>query len=360
MVRRVDLPLISEHRAALETCAYCPKLCRAACPVSNVEPTETLTPGGKMTDAWLLGKGEIDVNAESVRSAWACTGCLACRERCDHSNPVESTLYAARARWQEAGVAPPASARVIRAHAARRRRNAERLAALQEGSREGGARSRIGLLLGCAYLKSPEHCREAIELVGRLLGPVRLLDACCGAPLSFAGSPNGAMAERRSLQIAAQGCEKLVVLDPGCARELVERGVACSTVVELGDAALHRFGRVEGLGEGGSMRWHDACQLTRGLGLYEPPRRLLERALGRPADEFGRNREISACSGAGGLLPLTMPRASRAIADDRVAEHEQLGGGTIVTACASSFRRLHSRGARVVDLITVMNRSLDA
>ena len=40
------LPVLSSRERELELCAYCPKLCRAACPVSNAEPKETLIPWG--------------------------------------------------------------------------------------------------------------------------------------------------------------------------------------------------------------------------------------------------------------------------------------------------------------------------
>lgn len=356
MARHLVLPLISEHRVALETCAYCPKLCRAACPVSNADPTEVLTPGGKMTTSWLLARGELSVKAETAAGAWGCTGCLACRERCDHENPVERTLYAARAQWQRAGVAPAASARAVRQHAARRQRNSNRISELA-GAHPGTRR--IGLLLGCAYLRDPERCREAISVVEKLTGPVRLIDACCGAPLTYAGSPSGAHAEQRSLEIAVSGLDRLVVLDPGCARELNENSIACKTVVELAETGIDRFQRVAGFGDDAPVRWHDPCQLGRGLGLYDAPRRVLERALGRPAEEFDRRREFAACSGAGGLLPLTMPRTAEQIAEERLREHERLGRGTIVTACASSSRHLGGRGAPVLDLVTVMKWSLD-
>ena len=86
------LPLLSARRAELETCGYCPKLCRAGCPVSNAEPRDTITPWGKMTTAWLASRGLVEVDADHAMTAWACTGCHACRDRCDHRNPVAATL----------------------------------------------------------------------------------------------------------------------------------------------------------------------------------------------------------------------------------------------------------------------------
>jgi Fe-S oxidoreductase len=97
------------------------------------------------------------------------------------------------------------------------------------------------------------------------------------------------------------------------------------------------------------VRYHDPCQLGRGLGVYDAPRAVLARALGRAPDEFIQNRAHGACSGAGGLLPATMPDTSRAIADARIDDHEASGGGRIVTACASSLIAMRRRGRTPVD-----------
>jgi hypothetical protein len=55
----VRLPLADSHTRELETCGYCPKLCRATCCVSNAEPNEALTPWGKMSLAWLSARGDL-------------------------------------------------------------------------------------------------------------------------------------------------------------------------------------------------------------------------------------------------------------------------------------------------------------
>jgi Fe-S oxidoreductase len=107
----------------------------------------------------------------------------------------------------------------------------------------------------------------------------------------------------------------------------------------------------------GEVRYHDACQLGRGLGEYDAPRALLERALGRPPREFRQNRGAARCSGGGGLLPTTRPETASQIAAERVREHERLGGGKIVTACARSLTQFRAAGADAVDLVTVI-RSL--
>ena len=107
------------------------------------------------------------------------------------------------------------------------------------------------------------------------------------------------------------------------------------------------------------MRYHDPCRLARGLSVKDEPRRILEKALGVPPGEFEKKEDEVACSGGGGLLPFAFPRAARTIARKRLAEHERLGGGTIVTACSASLAWFRANGANAVDLVSILARSVD-
>src|ERR1700744_3339075 len=102
------LPLLEPRRDALEKCVFCPKLCRDACPVSNAEPRETLTPWGKMTTAWMAAHGDVPAAAPSAAPAWACTACGACQTACEHHNPVADTLLDARSALHSQALSPPA------------------------------------------------------------------------------------------------------------------------------------------------------------------------------------------------------------------------------------------------------------
>jgi Fe-S oxidoreductase len=341
--------MLDDRRVALETCGYCPKLSRAACPVSEAEGSEALTPWGKMTLTWYVARGDVPPDRELATLPWGCTGCFGCRERCEHKNPVAETLVAARAAYRERDLVPVGAERLSGLLATRRARASMRAKTL--GATEAGT----ALVVGCGYLSGRgSEAADAVNVARALLGPASVLSGCCGVATREAGFPERADAERRTLLEEARG-RRLVVLDAGCALALRDHGAR--TLVEIAAERLEQF-RARSVP--GPIRWHDPCRLSRGLGLTREPRVVLEQALGVPPLEFERSGPYGACAGSGALLPFTMPRTARAIARDRIAEHERLGGGTIVTGCASSLRWLRAQGAPVKDLVTVMARSLSS
>lgn len=360
------LPTLQARKNILERCVFCPKLCRTACPVSNAEPRETLTPWGKMSMAYFVANESVALAPSFADPAWACTGCFGCREHCDHKNDVTGTLLEARSALVENGIAPAGVKRVLDRFdekSAVLGKSAQDLSVLPEVDDDAPT----ALLLGCAYARSaPEESRDAVRAAAKLVsGKVSVVKVCCGAPLLYAGDKKRFIQQGKRLAQALARKERLVVVDAGCASTIrvhhAENGVGMIVPVEhfaeLAARELGSLSQVPGLGDG-PVRYHDPCQLGRGLGVYEQPRALLSRALGRAPDEFARKREDARCSGAGGLLPVTMPEVSRAIAQTRMDEHEAGGGGTVVTACASSATRFRKQGAKVIDLVTVVARAL--
>ncbi len=358
MSRLPRLPLLNTAQKALETCGYCPKLCRSTCPVSNVEAREALIPWAKISSAWLVARGDLPADRDTARASWGCTGCHGCSNFCEHQNPVADTLYAARAEYRDAGVAPEAVHDSEQRHGLR---VAEAGTSLAELAREPGVRSNapVALLVGCAYLrKARDEARDIVRSLIALLGPVRLVSGCCGAPLLHAGDRAGFEASRARVFEATRGARKFVVADPGCALVLGEaRPEPFLRVVAEHAEKLHK---ISGFGEREPVRFHDPCALGRGLSEYEAPRRVLSRALGRAPDEFEQRRERAECSGGGAMLPVSMPETSRRIAELRLDAHRTAGGGALVTACASSLRRFRADDTetRVVDIATVVARSL--
>jgi Fe-S oxidoreductase len=360
------LPTLAPRKTALETCVFCPKLCRSACPVSNAEPRETLTPWGKMSIAYFGARGDVDLEDSFARPAWACTSCFGCRSSCDHQNDVTGTLLDVRDALVKAGLGPAKARATIAEFSARDERVSGKVRALRElpGVRQA---ARDALLIGCGYVTSaPAEAAHAVAAAtGLVRGDVALAERCCGLPLLLAGDV--AAFVRQAVRFAEQTRtkERLLVADAGCALALrlryPEHGVALRPKVELlVELAAKELTSLETRTPASAepVRWHDPCQLGRGLGVYEAPRAVLTRVLGRGPAEFDTRREKGTCSGGGGLLPLTMPETSRTIAAMRLDEHTRGGGGRVVTACASSLVAMRTTekrrggGTAVDDIVT--------
>jgi Fe-S oxidoreductase len=371
------LPVLEPRRDALEKCVFCPKLCRSACPVSNADPRETITPWGKMSAAWMAAHGDVPVSSSHAAPAWACTGCFACRESCDHRNVVADVLLDARDALAQTGVGPAGARRAVArfAHHDSRTRAAARLLAQHPRVRADAADA---LLVGCGYVRAARReAKDAIDAATALSGrPVALVEACCGLPLLLAGDARGFAQHARDVARSLARHDRVWVVDAGCALALKRRypdaGVELRPSVEtLVEAAVRGLESLAPRGRRDAddereeddepVRWHDPCQLGRGLGVYDAPRLVLTRALGRAPDELDDRRERAVCSGAGGLLPSTMPAVARGIADSRLEAHHRAGGGRIVTACASSLLALRRRaigsGVAVDYLVTWIARA---
>jgi Fe-S oxidoreductase len=379
------LPLLEPRRASLEKCVFCPKLCRTACPVSNAEPRETITPWGKMSLAWMSAHGDVPVDRSHAAPAWACTGCFGCRELCDHRNPVADVLLDTRAALVSGGaegVAPEGARRVLAGfakHADRTRALTRLLVAQAMGSRDVAATT--ALLIGCGYVRgAPEQARDAVAAAASIAGgPVAVVEGCCGLPLRLAGDADAfrvhARAFARSLEQTRT--ERLLVADAGCALALRRRypdagaslpqSVRVDVLVEAAAQWLGSTGTRSGFARDAFgdavVLWHDPCQLGRGLGLYEAPRAVLAHVLGRAPGEFPSSREQAGCAGAGGLLPSTMPEVARLIASARLNEARQatVDGRrvVVVTGCASSLIALRKAAITARDLPHVPNVEIE-
>jgi Fe-S oxidoreductase len=98
---------LDRHQKALDYCTYCPKLCTFACPVSNAEQQEAVTPWAKMTLANLLRKGHLPFDAEIVEPLYHCLACRLCTSYCKHEIDVGQVLTDARAELVDRGVVHP-------------------------------------------------------------------------------------------------------------------------------------------------------------------------------------------------------------------------------------------------------------
>ncbi len=330
----MSLPMSDGLRAIVETCVFCPKLCRWACPVAEAEGRETVTPWGLMTLLDDVGRGApLDAHAAQIWSH--CTLCGRCQQVCKHDNDVPRAILDARTAAVEAGVSPPA----WRVWSAEAPPPSKALAALPEGGptvilagRADDRRIAASLaVLAAAGWRDPARPHRGVRDSGH-----RALSV--GRPVAFAAAVE-AVAD------AVRGAETIICLDAEDAEtlrfEYAERAVFATPAPRI----LHLVEAVDGRLEDrlddlkpaieGDVLYLDACRLGRGLGVVEPPRALLARAVGGAVREALTDGQDGGCCGAGAGLGVSDPAAARAVAVDAVAV-EPDGDVPVVIAGACS------------------------
>lgn len=94
----------------------------------------------------------------------------------------------------------------------------------------------------------------------------------------------------------------------------------------------------------GRVTFHDSCQVDRGLGIREEPRRLLGRVAGLELLEMNRAGE---CCGFGGVFSAKHPEVAGAIARDKL-ENALATGASWITGCEISCLLHLERQARAL------------
>ena len=354
----------------LDTCTYCPKLCRQACPVSNATPREALIPQQKMESANLLRKGHLPWNTDYTEVLYGCSGCGACTAVCAHENQPGRILVMAREAAEDRRAGHPALDRLDERFRARGERLLQTLRKHVPPEKRTDE-ARVAFHPSCDTIESaPEDLDAAMKVFDRVAEYVRITDGpevCGGYPLYAAGRMDAFRYHARRFAESLRKHARVVSSCPACVflmREIYPReGITVRPevvhLVEFVETFSGSLPEVHGDGREPAL-YHDPCYLGRIGGVFDGPRRLLNRVA--DVKEFSRNRAESECSGGGGLVAKTMPATARDMARRRLRELPESGAKRVVTACPTCKKQLGraNEGVEVVDLITFLARSLDA
>ena len=186
---------------------------------------------------------------------------------------------------------------------------------------------------------------------------------CCGRPMYLSGRLEEAEAivRKNEAQILGYGAGTLVVSCPICYKMFKEKydlpGIRIVHYIDYMQELLDA-GRLKASRSDLCYVYHDPCELGRGMGVYEEPRRLLGRIAA--ITESPKNRSESICCG-GSLGSLTLSFAKREKMTRAALENLYAGkADAIATACPlclATFSRYADRPVRdiaeIVDAQTV-------
>lgn len=89
-----------------------------------------------------------------------------------------------------------------------------------------------------------------------------------------------------------------------------------------------------------TVTYHDPCDLGRGLGIYDPPREIIQMISGVNFVELRNHRSHSTCCGGGGDLEMFFPNITREIAELKIKEIDETKAEVVLSACQQCKRTL--------------------
>ena len=221
----------------------------------------------------------------------------------------------------------------------------------------GGESGGVLYFAGCMTHLTPSIRKATTSLLDKAGVRWQMMDKenglCCGRPLMMAGRTEQAreLIAKNAEIIRASGCDTLLLSCPICYKVFLEeyplegiRVVHHSVFFEelIADGRL-KVRRDDNL----KLVYHDPCELGRGCGIYEEPRRAVA-AAGELVEAGKHHAEAVCCGGSLGSLTLSYdqrrPMTRAALENLTVANPDQ-----IVTACPlclATFVRTADRPVR--------------
>ena len=172
---------------------------------------------------------------------------------------------------------------------------------------------------------------------------------CCGRPMLMAGRKEQAeeMVAKNTAIIKASGADTLLLSCPICYKIFKEKyhleGIEVIHHTEFFDRLINE-GRLSIKGSDTRFVYHDPCELGRGCGVYEEPRRVIGRA-GVLVEADKKGKESICCGGSLGSLTLSFERR-KALTENALNNLTVASPDVIATACPlcrSTFNRYSDR-----------------
>ncbi len=350
------------------------------CPPYATYGLESYGARGKLAIARALIDKEIEYSNEVVERIFSCTDCEACQEQCFKYLPLTDIYAAMKEDMADQDLLPSGLAdtlaQVNEFGNPYDKSQEKRLTWLPNKERVD-KEADVLFFVGCttAYLRRG-IARSAYQVLNKLGIDFTLLgdERCCGHPYIAAGKMDqaGKTAATNLEAIEHLGIKTIVFACPGCLRtfkedmpRLLGKPLPFETMhlsefltdeLAKHPVQLKKTSRV--------VTYHDPCNLGRHMGIYEPPRELIETIPGVRLLEMPRNRDNSFCCGNGGFVRYDYEEMSVESELDRFAEAEATGADAIVSACPACQSGLLDAKSRagskmeVLDILELLTKAL--
>ena len=345
----------------LRNCGSC-NYCRDTCPMYIELKSELDSPGGKLRALRAYATKMRNPPVELLQRLY-CADCRRCEAICPAGVPVTDIWHDAKGQLLKTGAEMSEPLQKVLDWI---EKEGTPFVGYESEDRtiwaedlELPPESNTAIFSGCMgsfwYPDQPEMQADMLRKLKVNAGYVPS-EVCCGLFNYWAGDDKGfAEVVRKNYEMFKKaGVDHIVTGCGGCYGTLAEHYPhiipdfdidILHTVEVLADMVRNGVLTFEGLE--GRYTFHDSCHLGRALGIYEPPREIIQAVPGLELVEMKNNRANSNC--CGGFLTVLDPDLSESVGRRRVAEAEELGVDGIITTCVSCYKNL-SYNARDTDL----------
>lgn len=328
-------------------CLECGK-CSSLCPISRYNPG--YSPRVMIENALIGFENDLIYN----RELFSCLTCYACQLKCP--SDVDYPLFIQRMRAlasnadQHGDCAHSGTLQSLMRLMANSTIRQKRLEWLSDEYHTSDQSDTL-FFAGCAPYFEPifedigarplDIAKGSLKILNLLGIEPRLLpnERCCGHDMLWTGDIETfkKLAEHNAATIREAGIRKIIFSCPECYRTFKEDypkyvNLDCELqhITELLAEKIEE-GKVNFDMVRKKVTYHDPCRLGRHLGIYEPPRKLIESIPGMELVEMKQNREESLCCGTSAFT--NCDSYSKQVRIERLLEAKATGADALVTSC---------------------------
>lgn len=350
-------------------------VCTGSCPVSRVLST--------FSPRIIVEKALLELGDELLqdRELWSCLTCGRCFERCPTKINFPEFMRALREEASRLGTRPVLShhgmlqiimemqCQGVHQNKVAWAREAGRIAERGDTFFFVGCMPYFEVIFRDIGVDSLSISRKVIQVLNAagIVPVVNNEEACCGHDMLWNGRFDlfEKLAARNLDLIRQSGAKRVVFSCPEGYYTFLHHYP--QYFGELGFEVIHFYDLVEQMLADGALKlqngsgvttYHDPCRLGRMAGIYESPRRILEKLPDTRFVEMERNRENAVCCGTSGWANCST--CSKQIQVERLREAEATGAKTLVTACPKCQIHLNcalgnmNLDLKIKDLITLI------
>ncbi|MEM2838825.1 MAG: LUD domain-containing protein [Thermoplasmata archaeon] len=375
--KEIVIVFVDSGRTELGNCEllYCINCgnCLLTCPVYDIIGPSFGSKGhlGGI-GAGMVGRMRSPEEADSA-GIFLCSSCGICKEACPVEIDVRPEIYSSRAKAADKGLLSNEHKSVLSSIRnydnpwMQPRKSKTRWANAMNLPSKGDTLYFPGCSLS---LLRPELAKATVGLLRECgLDPAYLHDddICCGSIARKLGDEELFREQISRLMRSIQRAQAKTVITscPGCMISLImgrdSLGIRnleiCHVSQVLSGLPVTDAGKERGVMK---VAYHDPCELGRGLGIFDPPRSIIDSIDGVERIELERSRKDSACCGAGAGLRTGFPELATAIAKKRLLMARDAGAKILITSCPWCLENLQSAcqgmDIEVADLVGFLMR----